>query len=368
MNTTKKNKRNNNKGFTLGEIITTVAIIGTITSLALPNYLRMKMNTNEEMVRQQMRIVGEKMVEIMGKEGLFPDSEEWPNLVGGEDELSLTASLSAIDSLCYTNDEYSTNQSRSTYIFCSRPKTDACGKYAGKKRFCVHFDPIMSTQFSTGVVGETDMWDGQGAKKLPGVGFSGNRLLGELLTAEDLTQAEKTDILSDVLTGLAVDLYGRFVGELQRGYIESDCSQAPAEQKALCQNKNSTLSTYLALPEPLFTQFKNIYIPELYRQLESQNNITLYAAERARAELDSQDPNIVPDVWYQRGYSIYDFPDAKFLQIGFTLNNVAGPDEWLAGEGHPGSTINLMDWGMSTGRCEYVDCLDGYDGENNPYI
>jgi len=162
MNTTKKNKRNNNKGFTLGEIITTVAIIGTITSLALPNYLRMKMNTNEEMVRQQMRIVGEKMTEIMGKNGQFPDSEEWPNLVGNEDEISLTASLSAIDDLCYTNTDYTTNQSRSTYIFCSSPKLDACGRYAGKKRFCVHFDPVMSTQFSTGVVGDLSLADGRG--------------------------------------------------------------------------------------------------------------------------------------------------------------------------------------------------------------
>jgi prepilin-type N-terminal cleavage/methylation domain-containing protein len=163
-NITKDKNKRNNKGFTLGEIITTVAIIGTITSMALPQYLKLRMNTNEAMVKQQMRIVGEKMAEIMGKEGQFPDSEEWPNLVGNEDEISLTASLSAIDSLCYTNykSDYIVNEGRSTFEFCTRPKSDSCGKYAGSKKFCIHANPsnVAFASVSPFTVGQFEFWEG----------------------------------------------------------------------------------------------------------------------------------------------------------------------------------------------------------------
>ncbi|OGW82106.1 MAG: hypothetical protein A3G33_03065 [Omnitrophica bacterium RIFCSPLOWO2_12_FULL_44_17] len=153
---------NKKRGFTLPEIITTVAIVGIVTSVAIPSYLQARKSANMEMVRQHMRQVGEKLTEIVGKSGKFPKQEDWWETMktsADPDEQAITASLSAIDNLCYTTDEYSTNTARTSYRFCSAPKPDSCGNNAGNKRFCVHYDAQMSALFAPGVVGEVGMYD-----------------------------------------------------------------------------------------------------------------------------------------------------------------------------------------------------------------
>jgi prepilin-type N-terminal cleavage/methylation domain-containing protein len=298
MNTTKENKRNNNKGFTLGEIITTVAIIGTITSMALPNYLRMKMNTNEEMVRQQMRIVGEKMVEIMGKEGLFPDSEEWPNLVGSEDELSLTASLSAIDDLCYTKTDYTTSQSRSTYVFCSQPDTSrACGKHAGYRKFCVHYDPIMSQSFSTGVVGCKDLWQGDGAPMEIKNTVGGGWATSHLLANPNLSTEEKVDYLVRALTkdALAMDLWAE--GETRDAYLQGKLYY----------------STLLYFNPEQESKYREL-LPLVYKDLEKKG---IHMVEKE---------STLENLRVHGGYDYYNFlgqfglTNAKVYEIGFKLD------------------------------------------------
>ncbi len=149
-----ENKRNR-KGFTLVEIMTTVVIIGVIASIAIPQFMSSRMAANMEMVRQHMRIIGQKMNDIMTNKGEFPAEADWP-LTGtiDPDELAVTASLSAIDDMCYTTDDYKTTANGKGYRFCSAPKLDACGRWAGNKRFCVHMDSQMSAFFAPGVVAE----------------------------------------------------------------------------------------------------------------------------------------------------------------------------------------------------------------------
>ncbi|MBU9889253.1 MAG: prepilin-type N-terminal cleavage/methylation domain-containing protein [Candidatus Omnitrophica bacterium] len=43
------------RGFTLVEIVIVVAIIGVLVALGTPNFLRIKMNANEEVVRSDLR-------------------------------------------------------------------------------------------------------------------------------------------------------------------------------------------------------------------------------------------------------------------------------------------------------------------------
>ena len=90
-----KRKMKNKKGFTLGELMTTVAVVGTISAIALPNFVRVKMQVNMEDVKQQLRTVHNEMNNLMNRDGFFPvDIEE----IGTTDgELSITASLNAID-------------------------------------------------------------------------------------------------------------------------------------------------------------------------------------------------------------------------------------------------------------------------------
>jgi prepilin-type N-terminal cleavage/methylation domain-containing protein len=119
------------KGFTLGEIVTTVAIVSTITAIAVPNFLRLRTDSDRELIRQHLRRIGEEMVEIMGKKGMFPSQEEFkgwvtenPIDVPDEVELELTANLSAIDSKDWTTNplDYVCNKERSQCKFRTCPK------------------------------------------------------------------------------------------------------------------------------------------------------------------------------------------------------------------------------------------------------
>lgn len=128
------------RGFTIGEVVTVVAIVGTITALAVPNYIRLRTDAQMEMVKQHMRIIAEEFVEIMGKTGTFPSEETWEKMseqisvTGGlsagewkekgivDDELSVAISLEAINASHYSIDEY-TNQ-KNAVQFISRPGSE----------------------------------------------------------------------------------------------------------------------------------------------------------------------------------------------------------------------------------------------------
>ncbi|MBI4387987.1 MAG: type II secretion system protein [Candidatus Omnitrophica bacterium] len=164
----------NKKGFTITEIMITVAIIGTVSAVAIPGFMRIRMDTNMQLVKQHMRVIGEKMQEIYTNKGQFPEENRWP-LTGttDPDEMVITSNLSAIDAKGYTTNEYS-RSTPATYQFCSSPATNT----AGDKRFCVHCDPEMSALFAPGQVLEVpvtpiDMspWIGDGANMVYDTNF-----------------------------------------------------------------------------------------------------------------------------------------------------------------------------------------------------
>src|SRR3972149_9753442 len=124
-------------GFTLSEMVVTVAIVSTIAVVSYPNFLHYKMETNAEMVKQHMRVIGEKMVKIYGKKQKFPEPSRWPDQLNqDEDEWVVTANLSAIDQLCWDT-TYQTNEAQTSFIACSRPQMNACGQMQKQRRFCV---------------------------------------------------------------------------------------------------------------------------------------------------------------------------------------------------------------------------------------
>ncbi len=146
-------------GFTLVEIMTAVVIVGIVSSIAIPQFMNARMAANMESVRQHMRIIAQKMNDVLVNRGEFPPESEWP-LIGtiDPDEMVVTASLSAIDDLCYTTNDYRTTANGKGYRFCSAPQLNACGGRAGHKRFCVHYDQAMSAVISAGTVGEVPYW------------------------------------------------------------------------------------------------------------------------------------------------------------------------------------------------------------------
>ena len=156
------------KGFTLPEVMVTAAIVTSVAAVTIPNYLTYRMNANMEMVRQHMRQIGNEMMEIWTKNGTFPKPDSlWP-LVGNPntdpDEQAITASLSAIDSLCYTANasDFIVNTGKTTFEFCTSPKSDSCGKFAGNKKFCTHANPNNKNlaSFAPFIVGELELWQG----------------------------------------------------------------------------------------------------------------------------------------------------------------------------------------------------------------
>jgi hypothetical protein len=137
--TKNKKDKNNKNGFSSGEIVTVIVVISAIASIALPNYLRMRVSFNEEMVRRHMEIVEERMVEAANGKKHFFNFEEWlnerSNLTDDENNSSLTASLSATDRFCYTDNGYFVSRGKNAYVFCSKSKTGICGRFAGTRRF-----------------------------------------------------------------------------------------------------------------------------------------------------------------------------------------------------------------------------------------
>ena len=120
-----------NRGFTLGEIVTTVAIIGVLSAIAVPNFMRIRMDVNMEMVRQALRAAGEKLTEIMGTKKRFPAGDEIGAGAAGEDELSLTATLSALTAKGYSFN-YTTDTTGSTATIRSAPLPGSLGTSGDK--------------------------------------------------------------------------------------------------------------------------------------------------------------------------------------------------------------------------------------------
>jgi prepilin-type N-terminal cleavage/methylation domain-containing protein len=128
--TLKRNK--NRRGFTLGEVVTTVAIIGTLTAVAVPNYLRIKMEVNMETVRQELKKIQVHMNDLLNRNKQFP--QDINSLGNNDEEQAITASLNAIDLKEYTTDGYQPSTNFSNYQFRTCPRRIGIG---GDKCFTV---------------------------------------------------------------------------------------------------------------------------------------------------------------------------------------------------------------------------------------
>jgi prepilin-type N-terminal cleavage/methylation domain-containing protein len=153
----KPNKKKR-RGFTLGEMVTTVAIIGSLTAVAVPNYLRIKMEVNMEMVRQELKKVQVHMNDLLNRNRQFPQNIN--NLGNSPEEDAITASLNTIDLKGYTTDEYQTDPLFSTYQLTTRPKRKSYG-ISGNKGFTVTSMGITSFEISP------TPWDGAEIETVP---------------------------------------------------------------------------------------------------------------------------------------------------------------------------------------------------------
>jgi prepilin-type N-terminal cleavage/methylation domain-containing protein len=76
------------KGFTLIEATIVVGIIGIIAAIVIPGFMRLRMQSNMEMVKNDVKLIHGKMVEILVRGKSLPTDADM-------DDYTLTASLSA---------------------------------------------------------------------------------------------------------------------------------------------------------------------------------------------------------------------------------------------------------------------------------
>ncbi len=119
------NGKINKKGFTIAEMVTTVAIIGTVAgAVALPGFLRMRLQVNMELLKHNLRVIGQTMNDYLIRNQKFPD--DIANLGTSSEEITITANLSSIQQKGFTT-TYHTDATRSTYtIRACTPDNSAC--------------------------------------------------------------------------------------------------------------------------------------------------------------------------------------------------------------------------------------------------
>jgi type II secretory pathway pseudopilin PulG len=187
-----KKRRKNKKGFTLGEIVTTVAIVGSITAVAVPNYLRVKMEMNMESVRQYLEKFHQEMNGLLNRDGRFPD--DVLNLGNGAEDVSLTASLSAINLKEYTTDGYLPIASASSYSFRTCPVE---GRFSISGDRCFLVDPLGVRR-----VGAFSL---SGLSTYVAEGVTASTRVSNILGNPTLSDDEKAKILGQIFEYHAID-------------------------------------------------------------------------------------------------------------------------------------------------------------------
>jgi prepilin-type N-terminal cleavage/methylation domain-containing protein len=154
-------KTKNKRGFTLGEMVTTVAIIGTLSAIAVPNYLRIKMEVNMMMVKQELRTIQRHMNDAFNQSQKFP--QNLTDLGASAEEQFIMDSLVVLDRKNYLTNDYRVNPSQSNYQFQTCPKQGHIGS-SGNQCFTMNSIEITSAALQ---LGSNDPWDGSNVNTLP---------------------------------------------------------------------------------------------------------------------------------------------------------------------------------------------------------
>lgn len=293
-------------GFTLTEIIVVAAIVGVVSIIAVPNYIRVRMETNMEMVRQHMRVIAEKMVEITGKTGQYPDPANWPFITSFDlDEQVITAQLSAIDNLCYTTnrEDYIVNQPRNDYVFCTQRKPVSECQLAGYKRFCVHANSEMSQYFAPGAVGEFPEFQPSNGNGMTMTGWHSSNFFNPdnfsyFLTDPNLTDQQRVTILS---AWLEYEAYGGSYNQPYGAIVLASDTQLFATAFALYTDSYHNMTTNQDYTHATLMDKFNSLFPQVAQDLYLKG-INIYAKTNATSFTGWS-------IWSNQDGSAYSFGD-----------------------------------------------------------
>ena len=196
-----------NKGFTLTEIMTTLAIVGVVSAVGIPGFARFRMEANQETVRQRLRELHRDMNDILNGGGQLP--WDMGNLGNTEEELAITASLNAIDAKGYMTTDYFPDRSLMNYTYRTRPKPGQMN-IAGAKCFLVDLFGVTDVSCS----------DGAGVAMIPLApefhDSQRNKIINFILSDPALTEAQRLELVEGFIASLARDTLG------QRNYYNAE--------------------------------------------------------------------------------------------------------------------------------------------------
>jgi type II secretory pathway pseudopilin PulG len=248
----------NNLGYTLAEITITTAIIGSLAAIAVPNFLRIKMNVNMELVKQQMRILGQNLNELYNQNNPHQYPEDILTLDGNPaEELSITASLNAIDGMGYTDHRWQTAGSPPSTFALRRCPGDGLWGIVGVE--CYTLTP--------GGLTAGMPWDGGGldmiimsVNSMDGpVGTS--RIFNYFLAEPTLTEDQRVQLIADFLETSAYILLMRQLYYVESGMGGGLVGKMPATLfqflDALSVASNTNRSTFEALLPQVYAELEN---------------------------------------------------------------------------------------------------------------
>ena len=184
------------------------AIIGSLAAIAVPNFLRIKMNVNMEMVKQHLKVVGQNLNELYNQSNPHEFPANIETLGNTPEELSITASLNAISGMGYTNRTWLTSGTpRSTFSYRVCPGEGLFG-IAGDR--CFLLTPIELRELMP--------WEGDGLDMMivNDTGFLDSLTFSSILNDPTLSEEEKVSLLSGMMIqmGLYADYYAQHPEEI----------------------------------------------------------------------------------------------------------------------------------------------------------
>jgi Tfp pilus assembly protein PilE len=192
---------------TATEVVIALVILVVLSVIAVPNYYRIRMKTNMELVKQNLRVIGQEMSEIYNQTKRFPASLEEIKNSALPQEISITESLSAIHKKGYDL-TYLPSPERTSYMQRAEPFPETKG-ISGYQ--CFILDPAG--------LRDVPCWSGEGKKMeiwgYPYLDFA--HLIQFVLTDSELDSEEKATILAGMIEYFTRQAAGNLNGKLNDG-------------------------------------------------------------------------------------------------------------------------------------------------------
>lgn len=301
----------------LVEIFIGFLFVAVIVAFAIPNYRKIRMKLNMDLVEQNLRVIGEQMTELMRRDRKYP--EDIAHLDHSKPEDIITSSLETIQKQKgYQMEGFQTSGAQTSYLVRVCPQK---GKWGSAGDQCFILD-------TAGVRG-LNPWDGTGlsmnlfagnATEETKVNSNFSGVLTSFLEDKILNDEEKINLLTNLFEKTAYRL------DFKRQEIPMDTCVSPEIES--CAEINAPTATLFYFPKHLNAQYQR-FISETYRKLRAKS-IYLYQQEISSDQILQNNKNTQWGFGEESPASyLASRSDMKAVEVGFSLKNPVETEEEL---------------------------------------